>query len=51
MNRLKEIDIKICFCYYFDEINKFGDFDFDSILLDEKSIENVLIYNISCKSY
>ena len=37
-------------CYYFDDINKVEDFDFDNILLDEKSYENILIYHISCKS-
>ena len=37
-------------CCYFDEIIKYEDFDFDSILLDEKSYENILIYDISYKS-
>ena len=26
------------------------DFDVDNILLDEKSYENVLVYNITCKN-
>ena len=32
--------------YYFDEIIKIKDFDLD-ILLDEKSYENILIYDVS----
>ena len=31
--------------YYFDEIIKIKDFDLD-ILLDEKSYENILIYDV-----
>ena len=27
---LKEINIKNCTCYYFDDINKFEDFDLDN---------------------
>ena len=34
-------------CYYFDEIIKFEDFDSNYTLIDEKSHENILIYNIS----
>ena len=33
-------------CYYFNDIIKFEDFDFDKILLDEKSYEHILIYDI-----
>ena len=29
---------------------KFEDFNFDNTIIDEKSYENVLIYNISCKT-
>ena len=32
MNNLKEISIKNRTCYYFDEIIKVEDFDFDNIL-------------------
>ena len=35
--------IKNCTYYYFDDIIKIEDFDFDIILLDEKSYENILI--------
>ena len=37
MINLKEINIKNCTCYYFNDIIKIEDFDFDNILLDEKS--------------
>ena len=40
--KLKEIDVKNCTCYYFDEIIKIEDFDFNNILTDE----NILVYNI-----
>ena len=48
-SKLKEINIKICTGYYFDDIIKIEDFDFDNILRDEKSCENILVYNISYK--
>ena len=35
-DELKEIDIKNCTCYYFDDIIKIEDFDFDNILINEK---------------
>ena len=39
--------LKVCSknltCYYFDDIIKFEDFDFDNKLIDEKSHENILI--------
>ena len=50
-NELKEIDVKNCTCYYSHDVIKTEDFDFDnSILLDEKSYENILVYSISCKT-
>ena len=49
-NELKEIDIKNCTCYFFDNIIKIEDFDLDNILIDEKSNEIILVYNILCKS-
>ena len=30
-DKLKEINIKNCTCYYFDDIVKIEDFDFDNI--------------------
>ena len=49
-DELKQINIKNCACYYFDDIIKIEDFDIDNILIDEKSYKNILIYNISYKS-
>ena len=34
-NKLKEIRIKNCTCYYFHGVIKFEDFDIDNILIDE----------------
>ena len=48
-NEFKKISIKNRLCYYFDDIIKFGDFDFD-IFLDEKSCESILIYDVSYKT-
>ena len=36
---LKEIDIKNCTCYYFDDIIRIEDFNINNISLDEKSYE------------
>ena len=41
--KLKEIDIKNCTCYYFDEIINIHDLNLDNMLLDEISYENFLI--------
>ena len=49
-DELKQINIKNCTCYYFDDILKIEDFDIDNILIDEKSYKNILVYNISYKS-
>ena len=35
-NKLKEISIKNCICYYFNDIIKIEDSDIDNILIDEK---------------
>ena len=48
-SELKEIRIKNRRIYYFDDITKIEDFDFDNILLHEKAYENILIYDISYK--
>ena len=37
-------------CYYFDDILKQEDFNLDNILMDEKSHQNILIYDISYKT-
>ena len=49
-NELKEIDIKNSTCYYFDDIIKIEDFDFDNILINEKSCRIILAYDISYKT-
>ena len=49
LKQLKEIDIKNRTCYYFDDMIKIEDFDLRNILIDEKSWENILVYNISYK--
>ena len=49
-DELKEIDIKNHACYYFDDIIRDFDINFDNILLDEKIYENILIYDISYKT-
>ena len=49
MNNLKKINIKNCTYYYFDDIIKMKDFDFD-ILLNEISYGNILVYNVSYKT-
>ena len=36
-DELKEIDIKNCTCFYFNDIINIEDFDFNNILIDEKS--------------
>ena len=35
--------------FYFDDITKIEDFDLNKILIDEKSFENISVYNISYK--
>ena len=48
---LKRSYIKNRTCYYSDDIIKIEDFDFDNILIDEKSYENVFVYNFDwCKT-
>ena len=49
-DELKEVDIKNHTCYYFDNILRLRDFGYNNILLDEKSSENILIYDISYKT-
>ena len=49
-NELKNACIKIRTWHYSYEIIKIKDFDFDNILLDEKTYENIFIYSISFKT-
>ena len=39
----KKVSIKYRTCYYFNDIIKFEDFDFDTILLDEKLYKNIVL--------
>ena len=48
-DKLNEIDIRNRTCYYFDDIIEIQDFDLDNILIEGKSYENILFYNISYK--
>ena len=50
-DKLKEIDIKNRTYYYFDHIIKTEDFELDNILIDEKSYENILVYNIFIQKF
>ena len=49
-NKLKEIDIKNCTCFYFNDIIKFEDFDLNNISIDERSFKNILTYTIYYKT-
>ena len=49
-NEFKKIRINNCKCYCFDDIIKLEDFDIDDILIDEKSHENILIYELWYKT-
>ena len=49
-DKLKEIDVKNRACYSFDHIIKTEDFHLDNILVDQKSYESTLVYNISHKT-
>ena len=33
-------------CFYFNDIIKIEDFNLDNILIDEKSLKNILVYNL-----
>ena len=49
-NELKKVCRKNRICYYFDDIIKLEDLDLDNILIDDKSHENIFIYDISYKT-
>ena len=50
-DELKEIDIENCTYYYFDDIIKTENFDFNNTLIDEKSYQYLLVSNISYKTF
>ena len=43
-DELKEINLKNCTCYYFDDIKTHRDFCSDHNLLDRKSYEHVKLF-------
>ena len=45
-DELKKINIKNRKCFYSDDIMKVDDINFDNNLLEKKSYENILVYNI-----
>ena len=49
-DELKGIDIKNCACYYFDDLIRDFDINFDNTLLDEKLYKNTSVYDISYKT-
>ena len=49
-DKLKEIDIKNCACFYYDDIIKDVDIYFSDILLKGKLYENISLYEISYKT-
>ena len=49
-SELKEIDIKNCKCYYFNDIINGTKIVLSNILLNKKLYENISVYNISYKT-
>ena len=49
-DELKNTDIKNLTCYYFDDIIKIADFNLDNSLKEEKSYNNIFVYNIAYKT-
>ena len=49
-NEMKKVFIKNRRCYYFDDIIKSEELDFNNILIEEKSHGNILISDISYKT-
>ena len=45
-NKIKDIDIKNCTYYFFNDIIYIENFSPNNIKIDEKSCKNILIYNI-----
>ena len=50
-DELTKIDIKNRTCFSFDDIMRVTDIDFIDILLDRKSYENILTFDISYKTF
>ena len=49
-NELKKVWVKNRTCYYFDDLVKLEDVDFNNISLNKKSSENILVYDVSYKT-
>ena len=49
-NEYKKVRIKNLTCCYFNDIIKLEDFDLGNMLIDRKSHENILIYDILYKT-
>ena len=49
-NDIQKVCLENDICF-FDDIIKLEDFDFDNIFLDEKSNKNILVYEISYKTF
>ena len=49
-NELKEVDIENSTCYYFNDRIEFEDFELDKISIDKKSLENILVHDISYRT-
>ena len=49
-NEFQKDPIKNCTCHYFNDIIIIEDFGLYNIVINEKSHENILIYNISSKT-
>ena len=45
MVKVKEVDVKNLTCYFYDNIKTIEDFDFDNILIKEKTIRNLTLHN------
>ena len=45
-NKVKDIDVKNCTYYFFNDITNIENFDPNNIKIDEKSYKNILIYYI-----
>ena len=55
-NKLKEINIKNHTCYCFEDIANIKVLDLDNILLDERALGNILVYDVAhrtvcCKAF
>ena len=45
-NKVKDVDIKDCTYYFFNDIINIKNFDSNNIKIDEKSFKNIIVYYI-----